>query len=350
MVKKQKSLSGDASSRDEELASTAAALSESFDALMEGTLADALACDRAIVRGDMAEAAVSARRYEAAIWKLNGGTMFASYDVASKGAPGRLVERHCRARPGQIPGWCQRGEFLLETDGIRAHVVSRLGGGEVYRRGLEFHAIDLDRPFISETGFLSRFVSPRAGEGFEAHVRSVFAELVAMGRRSIRPEYGARLAEQSRPHWLRQKVGDWGQGSAEAPTPSQRLPAGFELVDVILPAQQAFIVRKWAKAARARLASAKAAERERRRGSYASEVKFRPGQRCEIAFELRPGMKALVGKKIIIDRVYEDTQQVFAHDDVPKTFKKARTGRVIVDRDPSCIQTVYSMEALRPLN
>ena len=350
MIKQPKRSMVNADSRDDELAPIAAELADTFDELMKGTLIDALACDQAILRCDMAEAAAAARRYKAAIWKLNGGTLFASFDAASGSAPGHLVAKHCQTPPGEIPSWCRNGTFVLETGGIRAHVISRPSGGEVYRRSLEFHAVDLDMPFISETGFLSRFVSPSAGEGFEAHVRRVFAEMAAGRVRLIRPEYASRLAEHARPLWLCRHLVDQERVCVSSPPGPKRPPPGFELVDVILPAQQAFIVRKWAKAARARLASEKAAEREKLRGSYSSEVKFRAGQRCEIAFEFRPGLKERVGKKIIIDRVYEDTQQVFAHDDVPKTFKKTRTGRVIVDRDPSCIQTVYSMEALRPLN
>ena len=58
-----------------------------------------------------------------------------------------------------MPLWGQSGEFLVDVEGIRA-VVRMEGRGFSWMHHFEFHAIDADTPFISETGYRSHFARP----------------------------------------------------------------------------------------------------------------------------------------------------------------------------------------------
>lgn len=54
-----------------------------------------------------------------------------------------------------------------------------------------------------------------------------------------------------------------------------------------------------------------------------------------------------IGKVIIVKKVNLDTGSVWAHDDKPVTYRKNRRGRTVVQSDPQCIETIYSMGQLR---
>lgn len=71
------------------------------------------------------------------------------------------------------------------------------------------------------------------------------------------------------------------------------------------------------------------------------------GQRCEIVKEPREAFRDRIGKVVVIAKVYPKEGCVFAYDDKPITYKTNRKGRRVVDHDPSCIQTVYCIDALR---
>ncbi len=74
----------------------------------------------AVLAGDDAAASTAAERYEATVWKLNGGGFFGC--MGAEDAAGKIIERHCRAVPGAVPMWGQRGEFVIQVEGIRALV------------------------------------------------------------------------------------------------------------------------------------------------------------------------------------------------------------------------------------
>ena len=120
-------------------------------------------CDAygAAVLADDGDAVAAARlRYKAAVWVLNDGTMFGSFSGPESG--GELAARHCAALPGSLPGWGQKGEFLIEVDGMRA-VVCYGSQLTTFSTHFEFHAIDLDRPFVSDSGYRSHFVNGPTG-------------------------------------------------------------------------------------------------------------------------------------------------------------------------------------------
>jgi len=71
------------------------------DELLAAAVAAVVEIDAAIMRGDGAAAEAASDRYEAVIWKMNGGTHVGS--MADHDAPGQVIERHCAAVPGDVP-------------------------------------------------------------------------------------------------------------------------------------------------------------------------------------------------------------------------------------------------------
>jgi hypothetical protein len=78
-------------------------------------------------------------------------------------------------------------------------------------------------------------------------------------------------------------------------------------------------------------------------------VQIVPGSRCVIAAVHHPCFRRDIGKVIIVDKVYPDHGSVLAHNDEPIRYRVNRAGRRVVDHDPRCIQTYYSIDALRLL-
>nr|CDG15364.1 FIG00466505: hypothetical protein [Yersinia pestis 16/95] len=371
------------------------------DGLLAAAVAAVVEIDAAVMRGDGAAAELAGERYEAIIWKLNGGTNFGC--MAHDEAAGRVIERHCAAVPGDVPLWGQRGQFLVVAGGVRALVEYEAGYGGPLNAHFQFHAVDLDRPFISATGYRSHFDTARGCMTVDEVARGILAAMLAEKKRPVLIEasYRDRLADDPLPGWLAGLV-----------PPARRVPAtvtippGFVLVDVVLPAHKAFIARRWAAEAAAKVKAARAARsnakgkagaggRERdpastetampcstaktddgeqaeggpvsaeatmpsagaascstaRNGDAgpADLVEFTPapGQRCEIVSVHHPVFAKEIGKRVIIVKVHPDTRQVWAHDDRPVTYKTNRAGRRVVDSDPSCIQSIYGFDQLR---
>jgi hypothetical protein len=168
-----------------------------------------------------------------------------------------------------------------------------------------------------------------------------------------------RLADEALPGWL-------DNLEPAARREPATLPAGYVLVDVILPPHQAFIARKWAEAARKRLvplreaAQQAAAERaeERRKGSTALVEDARTKQaeadgrialrgRYRVARVHHPVFARDVGKVVIVDR-FAGLGMVWAHDDKPVTYRTNRAGRRVVAFDPCCVQSLYHIDDLEP--
>lgn len=177
----------------------------------------------AFMQGDVLRAGFADERYQAVIWKLNGGTFIGA--MSSDVAPGNLVEQFCRAAPEEVPGWGQSGTFPIEVNQIRAQVKYRwLGQGRTH---YEFTALDKGE-FISETGFRSHFDNWKAGHTVKQAAVAIFQEYLALG---VKP--GMPLAFNT----------------------ARDVPAGYEIVDVFLPAPKAFIAKKWAEAAKKKIAA-----------------------------------------------------------------------------------------------
>ena len=79
--------------------------------------------------------------------------------LANENAPGCVLERETAAAPGTVPIWGQHGDFTIEAAGMRVRIemegVFGIGSSFGYWPGFAAHAVDVDRPFLSETGYRS---------------------------------------------------------------------------------------------------------------------------------------------------------------------------------------------------
>ena len=132
--------------------------------------------------------------------KLNGGD---GGILAHNDAPGYVLARATAADPGFVPLWGQTGDFVVEVAGFAVRVEMEgmlgIGSGFGFWPGFAAHAIDLDRPFLSETGyrsFLGLHADPVPGLTPDKFAASIMESYVADQLRG-RP---VRIAER----WKRQ--------------------------------------------------------------------------------------------------------------------------------------------------
>lgn len=169
------------------------------------------------------QAALAAESYQACVAKMNDGTLFAS--EASDDKPGSFLRRFYKAQIGDEPRWGESGEFLLRVDGVVAHIVIK--GNLAHSTGVEFWAVDLDQPFISNTGFHSGFL----GFGGNAMPSLDGAGVAVEVARLLR----VRIAEAKRltkvdPSYLERRVA----AIAAAPWISEALASGAVLDGVAM--------------------------------------------------------------------------------------------------------------------
>jgi hypothetical protein len=174
-------------------------------AYLPGTMAEALPFYRAMI--DRHHAAMLAADVEQAMAirneahklarKLNGGD---SGILATPESPGCVLEREAAAPEGTIPLWGQAGDFIVAVDTMRVRIELKgmfgIGSTSCLFPGFYARAVDMDRPFLSETGFrsfLGLYGDPVPGLTPEAFVRAVIAAHVRRelkGRpRPIEPHY-----------------------------------------------------------------------------------------------------------------------------------------------------------------
>lgn len=78
--------------------------------------------------------------------------------LADDDAPGCMLDRLTTAPEGAIPLWGQSGSFIIECAGMRARIeMDGLFGIAWHSSWMGFaaHAVDMDAPFLSETGYRS---------------------------------------------------------------------------------------------------------------------------------------------------------------------------------------------------
>lgn len=128
--------------------------------------------------------------------KLNGGNRGI---LADDDSPGYVLARETAAAPDTVPIWGQKGSFTVTAAGTRVRIemdgVFGLFATSGFWLGFSAHAVDFDRPFISQTGyrsFLGIHAAPVAGmtpdrfaaEVIAAHVRrEMKGRLVAIENR-----------------------------------------------------------------------------------------------------------------------------------------------------------------------
>lgn len=76
---------------------------------------------------------------------------------------------------------------------------------------------------------------------------------------------------------------------------------------------------------------------------------FEPGSKAQIARVHWPWDAKRLGRVVVVTKPCHQLRTVFAHDDVPVTYRLNSKGRRVVNHDPRCIQSVYLMADLKPL-
>lgn len=87
--------------------------------------------------------------------KLNGGSFGI---LAGPESPGNVLMDRTAAPEGHVPLWGQKGEFIIDIHDIpvRVEMEGMLGiASHCHWLGFAIHAVDRDRPFLSETGYRS---------------------------------------------------------------------------------------------------------------------------------------------------------------------------------------------------
>ena len=137
--------------------------------------------------------------------KLNGGEPGI---IAHEDAPGCMLERETAAAPGSVPLWGQKGEFVINVDGMRVRVevngVFGIGSRFGYWPGFSAHAVEPDKPFLSQTGyrsFLGVYAEAQPGitpDMFAADMMASYIVQELQGRLlTIKPEYRKHREDRS---------------------------------------------------------------------------------------------------------------------------------------------------------
>lgn len=79
--------------------------------------------------------------------------------LADADSPGNVLDRLTRAPKDTVPLWGQSGSFEINLDGMRVRIamdgIFGLASNVYHWLGFAAHAVDYDRPFLSETGYRS---------------------------------------------------------------------------------------------------------------------------------------------------------------------------------------------------
>lgn len=262
--------------------------------LLEVAIEAIAAVHAAVLAGDELARQLANERYQAVIWKLNGCTHAGSF--RNDKSAGRVVEDHCRAQAGIVPMWGQSGSFVVTVDGVRCWVDFARGFGSAIDCHYDFHAVDLDRPFFSETGYRSHFDQVRTGQTVDQAACAIVSAFMAEHRRYLAQEVRERLAQKVLPAWLQAiQPASRRIGVVEQQLDQEPAPPGFELVDVVLTAHQAFVVRKWAAAAAPLVKAARKASRAPKAQPAREPTAKTPATEAGEADEPPPGSPSATG-------------------------------------------------------
>lgn len=134
--------------------------------------------NNAMMAGDKDAAMAVRREADELAYKLNGND-----GCGIKGGPDSIVaklERATAAPEGTFPLWGQTGDFVIDVDGIKVRIkqdgMFAVGSHAMFWLAFGAHAVDYDKPFISETGyrsFIGIFAPPEPGVTPEAFAKGV---------------------------------------------------------------------------------------------------------------------------------------------------------------------------------
>ena len=160
-----------------------------------------------------------------------------------------------------------------------------------------------------------------------------------------------------------------------------KIPAGYEFIDVVLPAARAFQVRKWAIQAMLAIEANQVPEQLAIEANQVPEqlaiedfpllfgeeftitddefyarygkvkllppgVQVLPGRICKVIKKSHPAVREY-GVVRVVKFVPGGSSSVIAHDEKPPTYKKLRNGRQVIDIDPRCIMSFYDIHNLQ---
>jgi hypothetical protein len=79
--------------------------------------------------------------------------------LAGRDAPGCVLDRLTRAPKGRVPLWGQSGSFEIVSAGMRLRIdmegIFGIASNVYHWLGFAAHAVERDKPFLSETGYRS---------------------------------------------------------------------------------------------------------------------------------------------------------------------------------------------------
>jgi hypothetical protein len=110
----------------------------------------------AMIAGDVSAAMkIREEAHDLAV-KVNGGKLGI---CGGPDAPGFVLERATAAPSGTVPLWGQTGSFTINVDKMPVRIeqdgMFGVGSSSMFWPGFGAHAVDYDKPFLSETGFRS---------------------------------------------------------------------------------------------------------------------------------------------------------------------------------------------------
>lgn len=116
----------------------------------------------AMIAGDIDAALKIRNEAEDLAVKLNGGELLGI--CGGPDSPGHRLERETAAPDGIVPLWGQTGNFVIDVNGMKVRIeqdgLFGIGSFVSPAAGFSAHAVDYDKPFLSETGFRS-FIGSR---------------------------------------------------------------------------------------------------------------------------------------------------------------------------------------------
>lgn len=161
----------------------------------------------AMMAGDVQAAmAVREEAIDLAV-KLNGGKLLGIN--GGEGSPVDLLERATAAPPGTVPLWGQTGEYTVTVGNMPVRIeqdgIFGIGASVGYWPNFYAHAVEPDKPFLSETGyrsFMGAHAEPVPGitpDRFASEVISSYIAKDCKGKpRKLEPSYAQRiLAERA---------------------------------------------------------------------------------------------------------------------------------------------------------
>lgn len=154
----------------------------------------------AMLAGDAAAAMQLREEADLLATKLNN---YEGGILADADSPGNVLDRATRAAKGRVPLWGQSGSFVVDVDGMRVRIamdgIFGLASNVYHWLGFAAHAVDYDKPFLSETGFRSFIaIGGELAPGFtpDTFAREAIRAQVKRENKgkllAIKPEYRAR--------------------------------------------------------------------------------------------------------------------------------------------------------------